>query len=351
MADKRFKPYVPEDSTLPEFTVKAVVLGVALAAILGAANAWLGMKAGQTIAATFPAAVVSMAVLRLLGGSILEENLSRTSASVGEALVAGAIFTIPAFVIVGYWDDLLSPTAYLEGTALLLVGGTLGVLFVILLRRTLVSESDLPFPESVAAAEIHKAGQKGATGASYVFGAMGLSMLIELFKNDGGIKLFREYISGFWEFPWLSQIPLLGQQLSFRGGMLYRTPSASPALMGVGFVIGPRLAAITFSGGVFAWFMLIPLVLFMNGAEGPLAALAAADPGGWEAMAGDAWFRIVRPLAVGAMIVGAFYTLFGLRKQLIAVEGLEPVFHGEVRHGLLKSIITSKIAPRAANRL
>jgi len=317
MADKQFKPYVPEDSKLPEFTVQAVVLGVALAAILGAANAWLGMKAGQTIAATFPAAVVSMAVLRFLRGNILQENLARTAASVGEALVAGAIFTIPAFVIVGYWDDLLSPTAYLEGTALLLVGGTLGVLFVILLRRTLVAESDLPFPESVAAAEIHKAGQKGATGASYVFGAMGLSMLIELFKNDGGIKLFKEFVGGFWQFPWTSKIPLLGREVTFQGGMLYRTPSASPALMGVGFVIGPRLAAITFSGGVFAWFMLIPLVLFMNGAHGPMAELAAADSGGWTAMAGDAWFRIVRPLAVGAMIVGAFYTLFGLRKQLI----------------------------------
>jgi len=318
MSDQKFKPYVPESSELPEFTVSAVGLGVILAGILGAANAWLGMKAGQTIAATFPAAVVAMAVLRLTKGNILQENIARTAASVGEALVAGAIFTIPAFVIVGYWDDLLSWDAYMEGTALLLVGGVLGVLFVILLRRTLVAEADLPFPESVAAAEIHKAGQKGATGASYVFGALGISMLIELFKNDGGLKLFKEFVGGFHQFAH-SKIPILDGRLSFGGGILYRTPAASPALIGVGYVIGPRLSAITFSGGVFAWAVLIPLVLFMNGSNGDFAQMAAAS--GWAAVAGDAWYNIVRPLAVGSMIVGAFWTLWGLRKQLIGGVG------------------------------
>jgi len=318
MEGKPFKPYVPEDANLPEFTVPAIVLGVGLAAVLGAANAWLGMKAGQTIAATFPAAVISMAVLRLFRGNILQENIARTSASVGEALVAGAIFTVPAFVIVGYWTNLLSLGSYLEGTALLLVGGILGVLFVILLRRTLVVEAELPFPESVAAAEIHKAGQKGATGASYVFGAMGLSMLIELFKNDGGIKLFKEYVGGFHEFA-SSKILILGEKLPFGGGIMFRTPSASPALMGVGFVIGPRLAALTFSGGVFAWFFLIPLVLFANGGTGEMAAMARTQ--GWDAVASDAWLNIVRPLAVGSMLVGAFYTLYNLRHQLVGGVG------------------------------
>ncbi len=316
MDDKpKFKPYVPEDTQLSEFTFPAVALGVALAAVLGAANAWLGMKAGQTIAATFPAAVVAMAFLRLTRGNILQENIARTAASVGEALVAGAIFTVPAFIIVGYWESLLAWDAYLEGTALLLVGGTLGVLFVILLRRTLVVEAELPFPESVAAAEIHKAGQKGATGASYVFSAMGLSMLIELFKNDGGIKLFKEYVGGFHQFA-LSKVALLGQALEFRGGLLWRSPAASPALMGVGFVIGPRLAAITFSGGLFAWFVLIPLVLFMNGSGGAIETLVRLGRGGWADAAGEAWYNIVRPIAVGAMIVGAFWTLWGLRRQL-----------------------------------
>jgi len=314
MSDHEFKPYVPASSELAEFTAPALILGVGLAAILGAANAWLGMKAGQTIAATFPAAVIAMAVLRLFRGNILQENLARTAASVGEALVAGAIFTIPAFVMVGYWKNLLSLQAYLEGTALMLVGGSLGVLFVILLRRALVVEADLPFPESVAAAEIHKAGQKGATGASYVFSAMGVSMLIELFKNSSGIQFFKESVEGFVQFAG-SKIELLGQKIPFQGGLPWGTPAASPALMGVGYVIGPRLAAITFSGGVFAWFLLIPLVLFVNGTGGDIATMAATH--GWVAVTGDVWKAIVRPIAVGAMLVGAFYTLWGLRTQLV----------------------------------
>ncbi len=317
MADEKFKPYVPEDTDLKEFTWFSLALGVVLAAVLGAANAWLGMKAGQTIAATFPAAVIAMAALRLVKGNILQENITRTTASVGEALVAGAIFTIPAFVIVGYWPDgLLTRQAYVQGTALLLVGGVLGVLFVILLRRTLIVETDLPFPESVAAAEIHKAGQKGATGASLVFGAMSLSMVIEFFQNDGGMKVFKETVGKFYLFS-MSKIQLFGQKFNFSGGIPFRTPAASPALIGVGFVIGPRLASITFSGGVFAWFLLIPLILLMNGTGGTIETLAGSAPGGWSAMAGQIASNVVRPIAVGSMLVGAFYTLWGMRKNLI----------------------------------
>jgi uncharacterized oligopeptide transporter (OPT) family protein len=164
MDQKKFEPFVPASSDMAELTVKAVVLGAVMAVVLGAANAYLGMKAGLTVAATFPAAVVAMAALRPFKGTILEENVARTAASVGEALVAGAIFTIPAFVISGAWEEL----RYWESTAIMLIGGLLGVLFIIVLRRTLVVEADLPFPESVAAAEIVKAGQGGQTGASYV---------------------------------------------------------------------------------------------------------------------------------------------------------------------------------------
>lgn len=155
MEKQKFKPYVPADSQLSELTFKAIILGVGMAIVLGAANAYLGMKAGLTVAATFPAAVVAMAALRVMKGNILEENIARTTASVGEALVAGAIFTIPAFVISGVWDHL----HYIESTLIMLIGGTLGVLFVTILRRSMVEEADLPFPESVAAAEIVKAGQ------------------------------------------------------------------------------------------------------------------------------------------------------------------------------------------------
>ena len=144
MADKTDRPFVSASQEMAELTVKAVILGVVMAVGLGAANAYLGMKAGLTVAATFPAAVVAMAALRGLGGTVLEENLARTTASVGEALVAGAIFTIPAFVISGAWDTL----HYWESTAIMMIGGILGVLFVIVLRRTLVVEADLPLREA-----------------------------------------------------------------------------------------------------------------------------------------------------------------------------------------------------------
>ena len=250
-----FKPFIPEDSELPELTFKAVALGTLMAIILGAANAYLGMKAGLTVAATFPAAVVSMAALRLLGGSVLEENMARTTASVGEALVAGAIFTIPAFVISGVWDEL----RYWESTAIMFVGGVLGVLFIIILRRTLVVEAHLPFPESVAAAELVKAGQGGhQTGAGYVFQAMGIAAVWELVKNANGVKLVADSATTFVSLG-RSTIDMLGQPISYVGGFLLQSPAASPALVGVGFIVGPQIAATVFSGAVLGWLVLVPL--------------------------------------------------------------------------------------------
>ena len=226
------KPFIPIESELPEFTFKALLLGVIMAIVLGAANAYVGMKAGLTVAATFPAAVVAMAALRLFKGSILEENIARTTASVGEALVAGAIFTIPAFVISGVWEEL----HYLESTVIMLLGGLLGVLFVIILRRTLVVEADLPFPESVAAAELVKAGQGGQTGAKYVFGAMGFAGLWELVKNSYGIQFVADHTRTFIELG-TSRIEILGRQITYYGGFMLESPAASPLLMGVGFIV------------------------------------------------------------------------------------------------------------------
>jgi hypothetical protein len=198
------KPYVAADSTMPELTVKAVVLGVLMAAVLGAANAYLGVKAGQTVSATFPAAVLAIAAFRLpfLRGSVLEQNIARTSASVGEALVAGAIFTIPAFVMVSVGGERLwTKFNYWETSFILLIGGLLGIFFIILLRRTLTVDSGLPFPESRACAEIVKAGQAGESGAKYVFGAMGLGMLLQIFKDGAGLRLFRESVEFVRELP------------------------------------------------------------------------------------------------------------------------------------------------------
>lgn len=299
--------YVPATQSMAELTVKAVVLGVLMAVILGAANAYLGMKAGLTVAATFPAAVVAMAALRVFKGTILEENIARTTASVGEALVAGAIFTIPAFVIAGAWETI----HYLEATAIMMIGGVLGVLFVVALRRTLVVEAELPFPESVAAAEIVKAGQGGQTGAKYVFGAMGIAGLWELFKNPNGILWVRDYIDRFFAFE-SSTVNVLGRPTTYGGGLLVQSSAASPALMGVGFIVGLRVAAVLFAGAVLGWLLLVPLALFLS----PGLADGLAEGETMTDLAFSIWSNQIRPLAVGTMIVAAFYTLWNLRKSL-----------------------------------
>ena len=322
MSDQPDIPYIPASSQMAELTVKAVVLGVVMAIVLGAANAYVGMKAGLTVAAAFPAAVVAMAVLRPFNGTILEENIARTTASVGESLMAGAIFTIPAFVITGAWDTL----RYWESTAIMFIGGVLGVLFVIVLRRTLVVEADLPFPESVAAAEIVKAGQGGQTGAKYVVGGLGLAAGWELFKNSNGIPLIKEKAETVIEFG-RSSIEVLGVRTEYPGGGLYlSSPAASPMLMGVGYIIGLRLSAVVFAGAVIGWLFLVPLAVFLN----PALSEAAATGGGLVALSEDVWFNQVRPLAVGTMIVAAFYTLYNLRGPLIS--GIRKAF-GDVGSG------------------
>jgi putative OPT family oligopeptide transporter len=318
---KDFKPYVPIESTMKEFSIKAIILGVIMAVVLGSANAYLGLKAGMTVAATFPAAVIAMAVLRIFKGTILEENLARTTGAVGEALAAGAIFTVPAFVMSGVWDEL----SYITPTLLMLVGGILGVLFVIILRKTLVEDETLPYPESKACAEIVKAGQGGSSGAGLVFGTMGLAAFIEIIKNPNGFTLIKSRFAEFLSFA-KSKISLLnsrsqvitekGKDAIFErdGGMLLQSPEASPAFLGVGYIIGFRLSAITFSGGVFGWLFLMPAVLFLMSGDLFPFTLEGAN---WSDIAKAAYNSTVKPIAVGGMLVGAFYTLFMMRKNLI----------------------------------
>lgn len=306
MAEKEFKPYVAAKTSMKELSIRAVLLGVVMALVLGTANAYVGMKAGLTVAAIFPAAVVAMAALRVVGGTILEENIARTTASVGEALVAGAIFTIPAFLITGVWTEL----NYWQSSLIMLIGGLLGILFVIMLRRALVSESDLPFPESIAASEMVKAGQGGQTGAKYLFANMGLAALWELFKNPNGIAFVNDSAKTFVSLA-QSKIQLLGQKFNYDGGFYLQSPSASPMLMGVGFIIGPNISAVLFAGAVMGWMFLVPAgVLLNSGIEG------VAHLGSWVDLAEDVWYRQIRPLAVGTMIVAAFYTLYNMRTAL-----------------------------------
>lgn len=313
------QPYIPATANEPELTFKAVFSGIFMACILGAANAYVGIKAGMTISAMFPAAVVAIALFRIpwLKGGILEQNIARTTAAVGEALVAGAVFTIPAFVLMEDQGQKIWPTFdfshYWEATAIMLAGGLLGVLLIIILRRPMCVEMGLPFPESTACFEIVKTGQKGASGAGYVFGTMGIGALLQLFKDERGIQLFRESVSHIFTFPrhTLSHKALGDEPILHGGGMPLETPAASPALIGIGYIIGPRLSFISFAGSLFAWMILIPLILFLDPRlGGQTSAPLSMD------LAVSVWKDIIRPMAVGAMLVGAIYTLFMMRQVI-----------------------------------
>src|SRR5215470_14618218 len=239
----KHRPFVPDSASMKEFTLRAVLLGLLLTVVLGAANAYLGLRAGVTIAATYPAAVIGMAVLRLFNGSVLEENITRTAGSIGESVAAGAIFTIPAFVIAGSWTSFDPAHAYWKSTALMLVGSVLGVLFVSLVRRALVEDATLPFPESVAAAEIHKAGQRGADAARYLFWSIGLGGLIQALGELGLYAVDKTFLVRIGQLG-KSFVRLGTNQNSnvLQTGAVstVAAPSVSPALIGVGYVIGPE---------------------------------------------------------------------------------------------------------------
>ncbi len=316
----KHQPYVPASSTMSEFTVRAVLIGLIMTVVLGAANAYLGLRAGMTIAATYPAAVIGMAVLRLFRGSILEENMARTVGSIGESVAAGAIFTIPAFVISGAWGDFSSWEAYWKSTALMVVGGLLGILFVTLLRRVMVEDPELPYPESVAASEIHKAGQRGGEAAGHLFKAMGVGAALYFL---GVIQVFAAVKEFVFHVGQLGRsIVRLGSQatattVNAGGVTTFSSPAVSPAYLGVGHIIGPSLAALNFAGGLMAWGLLVPLLIFFLGPE--LQRTLAPAPGAelpWESLVAAVWRFIVRPIAVGGMLVGASFTLFRMRKTL-----------------------------------
>ncbi len=312
MAAQQFKPFVESKTVMTEFSLKALLIGLVMAVILGAANAYLGLKAGMTIAATYPAAVIGMALLRLMKGTILEENFVRTVGSIGESVAAGAIFTIPAFYIAGIWPNFLSVGNYLVSSAIMIVGGVLGIMFVALLRRVMVDDVELPFPESVAAAEIHKTGRSGGTGSVYLFSAMGVGALIQAL---GQLKLFAAGWEKFVTFA-TKTISLRSSGTAVaKGGLRLSAPAVSPAYIGVGYIIGPKLASLNFSGGMLAWGLLVPIIMYFVSptlfGEG-----IAIDADTWLGTANNIWRFIVRPIAIGGMLMGAGYTLFKMRKSL-----------------------------------
>ena len=315
--NKTFRSYVPDKTELREFTFRAVVLGLIMTVVLGAANLYLGSRAGMTIAATYPAAVIGMAVLRLMKGSILEENVARTIGSIGESVAAGAVFTIPAFMLAGVWPVFDLEHGYWKSVALMAVGGTLGILFVTLLRRVMVEDPDLPFPESVAAAEIHKAGQQGAKAARILFANMGLGVVVFFL---GAVKLFtasRDFLLnvGALGKSMVKLTKIDGSPVVQAGAVTtFSAPAISPAYLGVGYIIGPQLGALNFAGGVFAWGLLVPLLAFFLGPQ--LQSSVPGTENGWADVTLSIWYNIVRPIAVGGMLVGATFTLFRMRKNL-----------------------------------
>ena len=304
------QPFVSSDQNLREFSLRAVLIGLVMAVILGSANAYLGLKAGMTIAATYPAAVIGMALIKLMKGTILEENMARTVGSIGESVAAGAIFTIPAFVISGLWPKFFTIGHYLTSSLIMFAGGVLGIMFVALLRKVMVEDAELPYPESVAAAEIHKAGARGGSGTTFLFGAMGIGAVIQTLVQ---IQIFATTWEHFVRFS--ANIIKLGAKwkANVTGGMLLSSPGISPAYMGVGYIIGPKLGALNFAGGVLAWGLLVPIISYFLAPAIMPADAPAAD---WIALSGRVWRDIVRPIAIGGMLVSACFTLFKMRKSL-----------------------------------
>lgn len=283
---------------VPQLTFRAIVLAIVLAVILAAANAYLGLFAGLTIATAIPAAVVSMAVLRLLGGgTILENNIVQTGASAGSSIAAGVIFTIPALIILGYWDDF----RYSWVLAIAGLGGLLGVLFSVPLRRTMIVEEPLAFPEGKAAAEVLKAGENPGPGVRILALAAAIGAVVKL-AAESGLRMIPDHAVG---------AGFIGKYLGYIGTNL------SPALLGVGYIVGLNVGIVVVSGSVLSWHIAIPLYhAFFLGTDPALAAqvvgASAADT------AGAIWSAKIRYLGVGAMLIGGVWTLFSLRKSLLS---------------------------------
>lgn len=288
----------PATQSPPQLTPRAIILSVVLAMILAAANTYLGLFAGLTIATAIPAAVVSMAVLRLLGGGhILENNIVQTGASAGSSIAAGVIFTVPALVILGHWTDF----QYWWVLAIAGLGGILGVLFSVPLRRSLIVDQQLAFPEGKAAAEVLKAGENPASGIRVLAAASGLGGLGKLIAASG-----------------LRLVPDSAAFGSFMGkGIAYMGTNLSPALLGVGYIVGLNIGIVVVAGGILSWNIAIPIysAYFLDGNPDLAARLVGASA---EDAAGAIWSAEIRYLGVGAMLIGGIWTLISLRKSLMS---------------------------------
>ncbi|MEE8335929.1 MAG: oligopeptide transporter, OPT family [Candidatus Neomarinimicrobiota bacterium] len=299
------------NNNLPEITVKAVLLGILLSVILAGANAYLGLFAGMTVSASIPAAVISMGVLSFFKKSnILENNIVQTAASAGESLAAGVIFTIPALVLLGYWDTF----NYWEVAKIAAIGGTIGVLFTIPLRRALIIEAKLKYPEGIATAAVLRAGEDARQGDKAASGLkiIGLAGLV-----GGLMKLAHQ---GFNLWP-----SAIEKAVTIRGSIFGIGSDLSPALISVGYIVGRNIGILVVGGGLISWALAIPVYSAIYGFEGePLDA------------AWNIWNTKIRYMGVGAMVIGGVWSLIKLFKPLVAgiKASLDSVKHAAVGHNI-----------------
>ena len=298
--NESFKPYISADKVLPEFTVTSILMGIILAVVFGAANAYLGLKVGMTVSASIPAAVISLGVIRVImkKNSILESNMVQTIGSAGESLAAGAIFTMPALFL---WaeEGKIDMPGYLEITLIALFGGILGVLFMIPLRKALIVEEHgvLPYPEGMACAEVLLAGEEGGSNASTVFAGMGLGAAFKFIVD--GLKIVPSDIA----------TPNIKGYAGQIGVEIY------PALIGVGYICGPSISSYMFAGGIIAWLVLIPAVVFFGGSV-DFATLGNTGLAGqtiaevYEANGASAiWSNVIKYVGAGAIATGGVISL------------------------------------------
>ena len=298
--NESFKPYISADKVLPEFTVTSILMGIILAVVFGAANAYLGLKVGMTVSASIPAAVISLGVIRVImkKNSILESNMVQTIGSAGESLAAGAIFTMPALFLWAEEGKIAMP-GYLEITLIALFGGILGVLFMIPLRKALIVEEHgiLPYPEGMACAEVLLAGEEGGSNASTVFAGMGLGAAFKFIVD--GLKIVPSDIA----------TPNIKGYAGQIGVEIY------PALIGVGYICGPSISSYMFAGGIIAWLVLIPAVVFFGGSidfatlgNTGLAGQTIAEV--YEANGASAiWSNFIKYVGAGAIATGGVISL------------------------------------------
>ena len=275
-----------------EITIKAFFLSIILSIVLSSAMAYLGLYAGMTISASIPAAIMSMGILKLFRESnILENNIVQTAASAGESLAAGVIFTIPALLLIGYWDTI----DYWEVTKIAMAGGVLGALFTVPLRRALILKANLRFPEGVATAAVLKTGHESdAKKSSESLKLIGLSALI------GGIVKLGELAFGIWSSA-------VGGAIAIRGAIFGMGASLSPSLISVGYIVGRNIGILAFSGGLISWAVAIPIYSYLYGFEGDSLFEGA----------NIIWNAKIRYLGVGAMVVGGIWSVIQLAKPLV----------------------------------